>query len=352
MQFSAATRVFSIALLLAGTAFAQHKPAAKRPPSAKPAPASASTQCPIPHSDTQQIFRIVMKDGSYQPATKCELLDRGDRVHFWSSERDDWEDVPNSLVDWAATTKAMTEAPAAPALASSDAAAADAEEEADRKEEEARSPEIKPGLRLPDQGGVFLLDYWRDEPELVELVQNGGDLNKNTGRNILRAAINPIAKSKQTIDLKGANARVQSHVPQPAIYIDVDSDQDSKTGAAAQDLSNHFRIVRVQQKKDSRVVGTIEIAVYGKVSQKANYIETRAEAVGPQWVKIMPAQPLDPGEYAVVEMLGKDINLYVWDFGIHPTAPQNDKPWRPAPVSDTTTGTKTSPVLNPRPKNP
>lgn len=100
------------------------------------------------------------------------------------------------------------------------------------------------------------------------------------------------------------------------------------------------------------MVGTIEIAVYGKVSQKANYIETRAEAVGSQWVKIMPAQPLDPGEYAVVEMLGKDINLYVWDFGVHPTAPQNAKPWRPAPVSDTTTGTKTSPVLNPRPKNP
>ncbi|MGH9522602.1 MAG: hypothetical protein ACRD3E_08730 [Terriglobales bacterium] len=352
MQF----RTAIVALLLAGAAIAQQKPDAKHTAPAKPAAAPASSQCPLPKTDENhaQIYRIVMKDGSFQPATKCELLDRGERVHYFSSERNEWEDVPNSLVDWAATTKALTEAPVVTASASNDAAAADADEQAERKEEEARSPEIQPGLRVPDQGGVFLLDYWRDEPELVELVQNGGDVNKNTGRNILRAAINPIAKSKQTIELKGGHARVQSHVPQPAIYIDIDADQNPETGASAKDMSQsqHFRIVRADEKKDSRVVGVIEVAVYGAVSQKAKYIETKSEVVSPQWVKITPAVPLDPGEYAVVEMLGKDINLYVWDFGVHPTAAQNAKPWRPAPVTDTSTGTKESPVLNPRPKKP
>ena len=353
MQWTTPFRGCAIVLLLATSALGQ-KPAAKHSAPVKPAAASSSNQCPMPKTEERQSYRIVMKDGSYQAATQCQLLDRGERVHYFSSERDEWEDVPNSLVDWAATAKALTEAPAVNASASNDAAAADAEEEAERKEEEARSPEVKPGLRLPDQGGVFLLDYWRDEPELVELVQNGGDINKNMGRNILRAAINPIAKSKQTIELKGAHARVQSHVPQPSIYIDVDADQNPQTGASATDLSQsgHFRIVRAEEKKDSRVVGTIEVAVYGKVSQKASYIDTKAEAISKQWVKITPAEPLDPGEYAVVEMLGKDINLYVWDFGVHPTAPQNDKPWRPAPASDTTTGTHQSPVLNPRPKKP
>lgn len=347
MQLLKTVRVLLIPALLATGAYAQ-KAAPKRP-AEKPA-AAASTQCPIPHTEDRQIYHIVMTDGSYQPATKCELLDHGTRVHYWSSERSDWEDVPNSLVDWAATNKAVTEGPAPREQASADVAAVDAEEAAERKEEEAKSPQIQPGLRLPEQGGVFLLDYWRDQPELVELVQNGGDINKNMGRNVLRAAINPIAKSKQTIEIKGGHARVQSHVPQPAIYINIDSDQNPNTGPAAQDMSNHFRIVRAEQKKDTRVVGEIDVAVYGSVSQKAKYIQTKAEPVSSQWVKITPAEPLDPGEYAVVEMLGKDINLYVWDFGVHPTAPENAKPWRPAPVSDTTTGTRQSPVLNPRPK--
>jgi hypothetical protein len=351
-------------LIAALTVGAQTKPAPKRPaaPSKSASPSAsapsksvplkvAGQQCPIPRNELQQVYRLYMKDGSLQPVTECELLDAGQRVHYKSAERGEWEDVPSSLVDWPATQKVAKEGPGEkPAEASADAAAADAEEEAERKAEESKSPQIHPGLRLPEQGGVFVLDYWRDEPQLVELMQNGSDINKNTGRNILRAAINPIAKAKQTIEIKGQHARVQAHVPQPALYVNVDMDQDPKTGPGANDLSQHFRIVKVDEKKDSRVVGAIEIAVYGKVSQKANYVETHATPVSGDWIKVTPVQPLEPGEYALVEMLGKDVNLYVWDFGVHPGAPQNPKAWRPAPVTDTTTGTKESPVLNQRPK--
>lgn len=335
--------------------FAQtRKPAAKggEPAATQKRPASAANgkACPFARNENQQVYRLYMKDGSFQPVTQCELLDGGERVHYKSAERGDFEDVPNSMVDWAMTDKIAKEGPSTEKPeASPDAAQVDKEEAEERAAEEARSPEIKPGLRLPDQGGVFVLDYWRDQPQLVELVQNGSDINKNMGRNILRAAINPLAKSKQTIEIKGSHARVQSHVPQPAIYVNVDQDQDPKTGPTANDASGHYRIVKVEQRKDSRVVGAIEIAVYGKVSQKANYIETKSTPVSADWVKVVPAQPLEPGEYALVEMLGRDVNLYVWDFGVHPDAPQNDKAWRPAPVQDTTTGTKESPVLNKRP---
>lgn len=340
--FTSSIRAVLIVGLLCGAAFAQK-------PAAKSGSVPIGRKCPITTDENQPVYRLIMTDGSFQPISGCELLDGGKRVHYKSAERGEWEDVPTSLVDWNASEKYAKEGPPEPVKEAEDVKAVDAEEAKERAEEDAKSPEVKPGLRLPSQGGVFVLDYWHDQPQLIELIQNGSDINKNTGRNILRAAINPIAKAKQTIELKDAHARVQSHVPEPSIFVNINTDEDSKTGPAASDMSQHFRIVKADVKKDSRVVGAIEIAVYGKVSQKANFIDTRATPVSSDWVKITPAQPLEPGEYALVEMLGKDVNMYVWDFGVHPTAPPNSTAWRPAPIQDTTTGTKETPGLNKRP---
>jgi hypothetical protein len=302
----------------------------------------------------QATKRLILKDGSYQVTTKWEV--KGDRVRYFSAERYTWEELPTSWVDWPATEKYNRE---------HDAHSAPPPVE-DKKEDKPPEPEepdpslVAPGLHLPDGGGIFLMDIYRDQPQLVELAQNGSELNRHTGRNILRAAINPVVlSSKQTVELKGARSRVQAHVPQPAIYIQVDPGSgftppppQKAQGKGDGPGSPSFGIIRLEKdkKRDLRVVGNLNVAIYGKVSQKENWVKTTVTPAG-EWVKVVPDQPLDWGEYAVVELLEKgQINLFVWDFGVDPTAPPNPNAWTPRTPAPGEAGHDQPPALTKRPK--
>src|SRR5215469_2726246 len=106
--------------------------------------------------------RLVLKDGSYQSVTKWEI--HGDRVRFFSAERYAWEELPKDLVDWSATDKYNQEHEKQRSVTAADIAQ---QEEADRKAEEKESPTVALGLRLPTGGGVFLLDKFRGQSQLV-----------------------------------------------------------------------------------------------------------------------------------------------------------------------------------------
>src|SRR5579859_162149 len=290
--------------------------------------------------------RLIMKDGTYQTTTQWEI--KGERVRYYSAERYDWEELPKDLVDWDATDKYNSERAGARDEDVKEIVKAD---EADERE----APLVAPGLRLPNTGGVFLFDQFNSQPQLVELIQNGSELNKHMGRNILRSAINPLAlSSTQTIELKGLHARVQAHTGQPALYLNIDTGDESQpqfTQKADKDQQpGRYGIVRVEQKKGVRIVGKLNVAMYGKVSQKEAWIPVTTSPLG-DWVKLTPSAPLPPGEYAVVELLDKkQINLFVWDFGVNPAAPQNPSAWIPKQPEKSNTGTNQSPVLEKRPK--
>jgi hypothetical protein len=283
--------------------------------------------------------RLILKDGTYQAATKWEV--HGDRLRYYSSERAEWEEMPTSLVDWKATDAWEKDHAAEKNVELNNVLK---ENKADEEAEGDVNPLVAPGIRLPDGGGVELLDTYNNQPQLVELVQNGSEINKQTGRNILRATINPIASAKQSIELKGSHARVQAHTPSPELYLDIDMD----TQSVPLDLAEHFRIVRLKEKKDARVLGSLKVSMIGNVTQEQAFVKTRAEKFSGNWVKLVPLEALPPGEYAVVEMITpREMNLYVWDFGVNPSAPENPTAWKPAPVKPNHMGTDESPVLVP-----
>ena len=275
--------------------------------------------------------RLILKDGSYQAISEYQV--NGDRVHYHSIERGEWEDIPSSLIDWDATNKFNTN----PVKNDTSRANRDAVEDELREQSksEAESPTVAPRLRLPDSsiGGVYLLDDWKGRPELAEIVQDGTEINKNTRKNILRAVITPIGPLHQSFELQGAHAHVQSHLAQPTIYICVQSDEK------AVDVANHYRLVRVESNvpKNTRSVGTLKVMITGNTSQTQKFVASTASKVNEgAWVKIVPNQPREPGEYAVIEMLSKDeMNMYVWDFGVNPAAAENLNitPQPPAPAA-------------------
>jgi hypothetical protein len=306
--------------------------------------------CPLPSIAQNTNKRLILKDGSYQVVVQYEVA--GDRVRYKSAERGgQWEELPSSLIDWSATDKWNKEhAPGALAAAEAarekseknEAAEIDKEEQAERAAEQARMPTVSPGLRLPDESGVWVLDTFQGTPELVKLEQSNGDINKNLGHNVLKAAINPMAGSKQLVQIDGARSKIQLHVNQPELYVSLDAGDDAAPDEALKidthgassmpkDKNNYsspnsrYVIVRVQQRRNLRVVAAMNISMMGKVSHAEDIVETTTQVLpGGHWMKVVPKDTLSFGEYALMEVLSpQDVNLDVWDFGVDPRAPEN-----------------------------
>lgn len=297
--------------------------------------------------------RLVLKDGSYQPVQKYEIKE--DRVRYFSAERYEWEEMPKELVDWAATQKYEEDLKNAVAHS---AEQVEKEFEEELKEEDIQSPEVASNLRLPVTGGVFVLDSHSNTPQLIELTQAGSQIDTHAGKNILWKTVNPLASQKQTVEVPGPRAKVQVHVLRPVIYLNVDTDPEdqkassrlSGSGRPTSD-AHRFRFVKLEPKKNSRVLAKLKTGLTGDTTQDKNILETVGTlAPGGAWVKIEPKQDLPPGEYAVAEMIGEhEMNMYVWDFGVSPNAPANPTAWKPQAVKQQApAGT---PTLEKRQKN-
>jgi hypothetical protein len=148
--------------------------------------------------------------------------------------------------------------------------------------------------------------------------------------------INPLAGTKQTIELPDAHSKVQSHTGVPSLYINIDLNQGAPATAQATGdppplpPTERFKLIRVDIKNGKRVAGSLKIAVTGKMKTDERFVPSTATAMTGGWVKVTPTDPLANGEYAVAELLGKEgINLYVWDFGVNPNAPANAFTWKP-----------------------
>lgn len=287
--------------------------------------------------------RLILKDGTYQLVRQYTIA--GDRVRYLSLERGDWEEMPVDLVDWDATAKWERDHSAAigeeKSSAMKEAEALDKEEADERALQKARMPEVAPGLELPDQDSVFVLDTYQGTPELVEIEPK--DLNFNNKSRKGLQTLNPLALSKLSLELDGRHAKVHLHVDDPTIFVSLGVTDDKEsvlshaitvdTGRAnavnawhgAHSDKSGFAIVRLDERRAVRIVGAINVSLTGKVSQTENVIPTTVEVMpGKHWLRIKPQEKLTIGEYALIEIISPtEVNQSVWDFRVNPSTPDN-----------------------------
>ncbi len=300
-------------------------------------PASATPARTAPHRQ-----RLILKDGGYQIVMSYTVVK--DRVRYVSAERGgEPEEIPLKLVDLEATKRWAQEHaapdPNAPA-AVRPAPVIDPELLKEEAERAALSPEVATDLRLEPTDSVLALDTYQATPELVPLVQSQGELNRQTGHSVLRGLIKPASAPHQVVVLKGEKAAVQMHVNDPVIYVKLDDalpasgealtvDTHGASGRSAAEKTkpgdSDYVIVRLDLRQDARVVTSFNLGQLGTGKQQEDVTELDAtELPGGHWLKLVPREQLLIGEYALVEVLGnKEINLGVWEFGVHPTAPEN-----------------------------
>jgi hypothetical protein len=306
-----------------------------------------------PDATTPHRTRLILKDGSYQIVMSYRI--DGKLVRYISAERGGAEEeIPVDLVDLDAThrwEKQHTKTSQAPADGNTPAPAIDPEllkEEADRA---ALTPEVAKDLRLPEEDSTLALDTFQGTPELVPLAQTDSDLNRNTGHNLLRAAVNPLSAAHKIVQLKGETSLIQLHVKDPVLYLRIGDETVGDTGGRPLVVDTHgatsnaqndpaggsaksqYVIVRADVRTGARVISSFRINLLGSGQRQEDVVETTTELLpGGHWLKVTPNQPLDFGEFALMEVISdKAVNLGVWDFGVHPVAPENRDILKPDP---------------------
>jgi hypothetical protein len=300
---------------------------------------------------TPRRTRLILKDGSYQVVMSYRIV--GNLVRYVSAERGGAEEeVPVSLVDFDATHKwEQRHAQTSSDPNTQPPPAIDPEllkEEADRA---ALTPEVAKDLRLPEEDSTLALDTFHDMPELVPLAQTDSDLNRNTGHNLLRAAVNPLSAAHKIVQLKGETSPVQLHIKDPVLYIRIGDESVGATAGKPLVVDTHgatsnaqndpaggspdsrYVIVRADVRTGARVIDSFRISLLGTGQRQEDVVETATELLpGGHWLKITPKEPLDFGEFALMEVVSdKAVNLGVWDFGVHPVAPENRDILKPDP---------------------
>lgn len=315
VAIQSAARIFL--LLLAGSAcslFAAPGILARalpQDPSASTATAKNKPTAVLPRGK-----KLILTDGTYQIIREYQR--NGERVRYYSLERGDWEELPASMVDWAATAKADVEESRAEA----------AQVEKVHKQEEAHrmdnvadvdaSLQVTQGVFLPDGEGMFVA-----EAKSVRVLDQVASELKTDKMRLIGQIMSPvpIVPGKQTLLLPGTRAALRLKTSTPEFYLR-ETPYNPQTATTIQrnryagDSGPEVVLIKTKVTKKGRQLESISTLFGEKTAESANALSIQRWEMAPGVYRFTLSQALPPGEYILTEVIENGLDAFVWEFGV------------------------------------
>jgi hypothetical protein len=235
-------------------------------------------------------FKLYLKDGSFQLVREYKV--EGDRIQYYSVDRSDWEEIPVGLVDLKRTD---AETGARKNALETEQKLADEEKAAAREERQ----EI---LKIPRDPGVYRLE----DGQLRIFKTAEGTVHNAKKRNVLSAIVPlPVITGKATLEIPGEHASEVVKDNSPEFFLQLSEFET-------------FAIVKLTPEKGVRIVERITIQPVTKETvEERTTVPIFTKQLSENGLnKIWPQDPLEKGEYAVIEYTETKINAQIRDFRI------------------------------------
>lgn len=250
--------------------------------------------------------KLCLTDGSFQIVRSYERT--GESVRYYSVERSAWEEIPASLVDWDATAKAEAEQARQQKELAAKVQTRETNQNAVQVLDVDASLEVKQGLILPPEPGLFVVA----DAKITPLKRIATDLKTDKARETEKILSGvPLIPSRHTMRIKGKHAAIRVPAGELEFYYRIPEE----------DNEPEIELVRLQEKGDMRVVESISTNIVGENDEKRNTIGTMRWQVAKGVYRFTLTQSMEPGEYALMINLPDQMDEFVWDFGVDRAAP-------------------------------
>ena len=260
--------------------------------SAASGPASAA---PLPRGK-----KLMLKDGSFQLVREYRV--EGDRVRYYSIEQAQWDEMPESLVDWDATHKIEGAEAKRDAELVAKIHAREAGRTAQALDIDA-SLEVAPGVFLPPGEGLFAFDG----KSIAKIPQAPANIKFSKTQMLKQVLIPvPIIPTRHTVSLIGARAKLRIKSGTAEFYM-----------RTADGREPELELLRAKIKGDDRYLENLDQLFKEQGTTGQTTVLMQRWLIAPGVYRFTLEQHMEPGEYALAEIVqGGGTNLYFWDFGL------------------------------------
>jgi hypothetical protein len=235
-------------------------------------------------------FKLYLKDGTFHVVREYKV--EGDRVRYYSVERSDWEEIPVDLLDLKRTETENA------------AHAAKIEEEAKiiTEEDKARREQEKEIMKIPQDPGAYMVE--NNQLRIFKAAES--KVHTNKGRSVLKVLSPvPFVSGKATVEVDNPHSLNIVKDSRPEIYLQLSADE-------------RYGIIKLTPKGEVRIADRLSIVpVTKEVIDDIDEVPVFRKQLSENYLyKIWPEQPMENGEYAVVQFTPGKTNMQIWDFAV------------------------------------